>query len=430
MFNRARFQPTVLAMPRRILLLHNTPKARRYFRQLAEHIPDLDIRAAAIGLSSGPRLADTRYASMARYSMERKWQRHRIPNWRMQSLQRVHQRFAHWHYHAAAAAIKRHQPDAIGVWGGQSVDTRAALEAARDHGVPSYVFECGLLPNTTTCDPEGVNFENAIPRYPRFYANYSARATHPLPDTLIARASHHRDDAIELPQDYFFIPFQVRLDSQVLLYSPWIRDMTHLFDVIVEAARNALGASNTALVFKLHPSCRQHYRALQDAAARDPRIHFANGNSTDELVRQARGVITINSTVGIEALLLNRPVLTLGQACYAIPGVCDSASSVAVVSRWMQQIEAGRTPDAPHRDAFLRYLANEYCIPQSHKHPGEAHFAAISTRLASHPRQARVNHARPASGLALSSSVLADAPPVAQFPAAHRPAAVWSAADR
>lgn len=417
-------------MPRRILLLHNTPKARRYFQRLAEQLCQLDIRTAAIGLKRGPRLSDSRYAAMARYSMERKWQRHRIPDWRMRYLQTAHQRFAHWHYHAAVASIKRHQPDAIGVWGGQSVDTRAALEAARDHGVPSYVFECGLLPDTTACDPEGVNFENAIPRYPRFYAEYSARTPAVLPQTLVARPSHHRDDAIELPQDYLFIPFQVRLDSQVLLYSPWIRDMPHLFDVIIEAARIALGTSDTALVFKLHPSCRQRYPALQDIAARDPRIHFANGNSTDQLVREARGVITINSTVGIEALLLNRPVLSLGQACYAIPGVCESASSVAAVSRWMQQITSGRTPAAPHREAFLHYLAHEYCIPQSHKHPGAAHFDAIATRLSSHPRQARVNHARPAAGLTLKSGAFANVPPVRQFSPAQEPAAAWSVSDR
>lgn len=417
-------------MTRRILLLHNTPKARRYFHTLANHIDAVDIRTDTIGLRGGPRLADQRYAEMARYSMERKWQRHRIPDWRLRRLQGLHQRFAHWHYHAAGAAIRRHQPDAIGVWGGQSVDTRAALAAARDHALPSYVFECGLLPDTTTCDPQGVNFDNAIPRYPRFYADYARKADTVLPQSLIARPSRHSDDEISLPEDYLFIPFQVRLDSQVLLYSPWIRDMTHLFDVVVEAARHALGACQTQLVFKLHPSCRQRYRTLQDIAAREPRIHFANGNSTDELVRKARGVITINSTVGIEALLLNRPVLTLGQACYAIPGVCESASSVAMISRWMQQIDTQRPPSTPHREAFLHYLASEYCIPQSHKHPGAAHFAAMAARLSVHPRQSRVNPARRAEGITLSSDALAAAQPAPPFSPVRTPATAWSVSDR
>lgn len=414
-------------MTRRILLLHNTPKARRYFHLLAENLDNLDIRTERIGLSGGPALNRERTAEMARYSMERKWQRHRIPAWRMERLQAIHRRFAHWHYHSVSAAIRRHRPHAIGVWGGQSVDTRAALAAARDLATPSYIFECGLLPNTTTCDPQGVNFENAIPRYPRFYADYARQAHSSLPQSLIARASRHQDEAIDLPEDYFFIPFQVRLDSQVLLYSPWIRDMPHLFDVVAEAARQALGARHSHLVFKLHPSCRQRYRALHDVAARDPRIHFANGNSTEELVRKARGVITINSTVGIEALLLNRPVLTLGQACYAIPGVCEVASSVATVARWMQQIDAHQ---APHREAFLHYLANEYCIPQSHKSPGAEHFAAMAARLAAHPRQTQVNPAQRASGVAISSSALAGAPPGPQFSRAQRPAAAWSAPDR
>ena len=367
---------------RRILLLHNTPKARRYFQALAAHIHNLDIRVRGIGLRGGPALAPGEAARIAGYTMARKHARGRIPNWRLRRLQAVHERVARWHYHSARVQILAQRPEAIGVWGGQSVDARAALRAAAALGVPAYTFECGLLPRTTTCDPRGVNADNALPRSPGFYARYDAPAE--LPRTLLPRAARRPQAAVTLPRRYVFVPLQVRLDSQVLLYSPWIRDMRHLFAVLTEARREA-GLEDVALVFKRHPSCRADYADLEGLAAAMPGVLFANGNPTQALIDNALGVATINSTVGIEALLLERPVLTLGRACYAIDGVAASAHSVGEVAAWLRGLAQGTLPAARHRQAFLHYLANEYCIPGHHKSPGPAHYAALAQRLDSHP---------------------------------------------
>lgn len=377
-------------MSRRILLLYNTPKAKRYFNALVDGIKDMDVRTGAIAVSSGPGLENERYQQMAAYTMQRKRARRRIPSWRLRLLQSAHQRFAHWHYHSAASKIARYQPDAIAVWGGQSVDTRAALAAAEDAGIPSYIFECGLLPNTTTCDPRGVNFDNSLPRYPAFYQRFEHATGRDLPEHLVPRQSKRQCNAVALPETYIFVPFQVRLDSQVLCYSPWIRSMPQLFETVLSAAKQSQTDSRFKLVFKQHPSCRQQYPELQTMAEQHSNVIFANGNSTESLIRNARGVITVNSTVGIEALLLKRPVLTLGQACYAIDGVCDRATSIAQISHWLDKLKTEVAPHYPMRAAFLNYLAHVYCIPGSHKVVSDEHLQAISRRLASHPQPARI----------------------------------------
>ncbi|QKK01656.1 MAG: capsular biosynthesis protein [Pseudomonadota bacterium] len=370
-------------MQRKILLLYNTPKARRYFTALRRNIPELNLRVAGIGVRGGAALPAEFKREIAAYTMARKYVRERIPPWRLHHLQAIHDRFARWHFHAALARIRASRPDAIGVWGGQSIDVRAALRAAECLGIPHYTFECGLLPRTTTCDPRGVNADNSVPRDPAFYASYRGKVA--LPQTLLQRPSWQAREAVsELPERYLFVPFQMRLDSQVLLYSPWVRDMRHLFEIIAEAAREAVGDA-VALVFKRHPSCRAPYRELRRAADALPNVMFADGNRAQELIDGSEGVITINSTVGIEALLRRRPVLTLGRACYAVSGVAGSARTVGQVAAWMRAVAAGQAPPAPHRDAFLRYLANEYCIPGHHKSPDEAHFAAIGERLSAHP---------------------------------------------
>lgn len=370
-------------MSRKVLLLHNSPKARRYFLTLRDNIPELALPVEWVGVAGGAELAPAQAAAITRYTMIRKHARYTIPAWKMRLLQRLHERAAQWHYNAARKRILRHQPDTIGVWGGQSVDVKAAITAAADLGVPSYVFECGLLPRTTTCDPRGVNADNSVPREPAFYAQYTQEAE--LPSQLLQRASIQQHDEVALPERYIFVPFQVRLDSQVLLYSPWVRDMRHLYDLCTDAAAEALDGTDVKLVFKQHPSCPETYPELHYFAQDNDRVIFANGNNTQQILQGAMGVITVNSTVGIEALLLQRPVMTVGQACYAVPGVAEHAERASELAQWMRSIAAGQPPAAALRQPFLNYLANAYCVPDSHKEPGLGHFQRVREILSVHP---------------------------------------------
>lgn len=373
----------VYFVSRKVLLLYNSPKARRYFEALRDNIPELNLPVRWVGVKGGEPISNEQRAAITRYTMIRKEVRYTIPQWKMRLLRRLHEHAAQWHYNASRAKIEAEKPDAIGVWGGQSVDVKAAITAAADLGVPSYVFECGLLPRTTTCDARGVNYDNSVPRDPAFYESYSAEAE--LPTDLLQRASVQQYDAVELPEKYIFVPFQVRLDSQVLLYSPWVRDMRHLYDLVSDVAAEALAGTGVKLVLKQHPSCPETYPELHYFARNCAHLMFANGNNTQQILQQALGVITVNSTVGIEALLMGRPVMTLGQACYGVPGVATPATSVSQLRDWMQSIASGSVPGDPLRQPFLNYLANEYVIPDTHKAPGPQHFAAIHQRLSSHP---------------------------------------------
>jgi capsular polysaccharide export protein len=380
-------------MARRILLLYNTPKAKRYFTALRDNVRDLDIRVrpVLVARSSSPTESD-RVNAIAEYALRRQRARHHRRPWQRRLLEHGYRLAARGHYHWSRREIERAQPDAVGVWGGQAVDARGALEAADALGVPRYTFETGLLPRTTTCDPRGVNFDNSVPRDPSFYAAYHRSAE--LPQSLQQRPSRRRHQRVELPRDYVFVPFQVRLDSQILMYSPWIRDMQHFFTVATEAWRVALADRGIELVFKMHPSCVETYPDLQAAAVGERGVMFANANTSEELIRGARGVITVNSTVGIEALLMGKPVLTTGQACYAIPGVAGHAGTIAEVIDWMGRLAEDEPPPSEHRESFLQYLANDYCIPDPYKSPGPRHFQAIAARLSDTNRLVPASEAR------------------------------------
>jgi capsular polysaccharide export protein len=178
-----------------------------------------------------------------------------------------------------------------------------------------------------------------------------------------------------------FVPFQERFDSQVLINSRWIRSMEELFQTVVDA-RDSLGGNPPALVFKEHPNCRGQYASLRQRAAGLTGVHFANGNATGELIAGSLGVVTINSSVGAEALLLDRPVLALGDAVYGIPGVAATAHSLPEVAMHLQALHDDTPPPAPLREAFLNYLLEDHLIPDRHQEPGPRHFAAAGSRFA------------------------------------------------
>ena len=371
---------------RRVLLVHNSPRVGRYFSALRAGIAEPEIlgcRVFARIPRSGP--PPGTIDEIIDYGMRRKRARPHYGRLRLSATRCVYRAAARLHYEHVSAWVRRSRPDALGVWGGNAVDARAVVVAARHAGLPCFRFENGFLPDTTQMDARGVNAASSLPRDPAFYEQRGIPATTKRPGSITPRAPRRRKTgvpAIHLPPRYIFVPFQVQLDSQLLLHSPWIHGMHHFFDVVTEAAKGVPGPS-PVLVFKEHPSCPMRYPELEARAARAGGACFANGNSTDELIRNACGVVTVNSSVGTESLLLEKPVLALGDAVYEVAGVAASARSVEAVTEWLAAVWEERPPPAPLRASFVDYLSEEYLIPDPHQRPGSAHFRAVEGRLKS-----------------------------------------------
>ncbi len=368
---------------RRVLLVHNSPRVRRYFARLREGITSPEMLACRISVQ-GARSAPPpgTVEEIIDYGMRRKRARAHYGKGRLAAFRSIYAAAGRLHYQHVMSKVRRSRPDALGVWGGNAVDAKAVVIAARDSGIPCFHFENGFLPNTTQMDLRGVNVESSVPREAGFYEKRSGSRAQDLPDTIAPRAPRRRKKdlaPIRLPDRYIFIPFQVQLDSQILLHSPWIERMHRLFEVVTESARRVAG-DPPVLVFKEHPSCPLHYPDLRRRAADLERVHFASGNSTDELIRNSLGVVTINSSVGTESLLLAKPVLALGSAVYEIPGVASSARSIDQVAEWLEGVWRDRPPAAPLREPFLRFLI-DYLIPDRHQDAGPAHIRAVEERL-------------------------------------------------
>lgn len=217
--------------------------------------------------------------------------------------------------------------------------------------------EAGFFPGTLQIDPKGLNAANSVPRDPTFYLSLETDfAKDGLPQAVNNRKSKTSSGAeVQLNPGYVFVPFQVPSDMQVTVHSPWIRNMEMFLDAVLAAAeRNP----EETFVIKEHPSFKRSVRDLRPA---HPRVIFANHNVTSDLIQNARVVVTLNSTVGIEALLYERPTITLGNACYNIEGLVLHAPNDDALDKALRESK-NWSPGADLRQQFIGYLWNDYLV--------------------------------------------------------------------
>lgn len=305
------------------------------------------------------------------------------------AMARITERARFGHYFAL---FSRLDCEAVAIWNGQRQPYLTMVAAAKQANKRVLYFENGLLPDTTTADYSGVNAFNSLPRDPHFYlslANDTKQASR-VPDGLVPR-DPHRKRAVSsqkldtLPKNYIFIPFQVPTDSQIMVQSPWVHSMEQLYHLIVAAHSRVYQASDDEdipyLVFKEHPSWPGNFTNLYH---QHPYCLFANENNTQSLIENAQAVITINSTVGLESLLLGQKVITLGNACYNVEGMVLHAKNEAELFDALSQVSSWQC-DETLRQNFLQFIASTYCIPGEWQkmldQPDEAHFNAMLARV-------------------------------------------------
>jgi len=112
-----------------------------------------------------------------------------------------------------------------------------------------------------------------------------------------------------------FFPLQVQLDTNIILYCKY-RTMRETF-LDIYSALNSEGSS-----FLIRP----HPEETSDALINIPRfdnVKVSNEKSLDHWLDWSDLVVTINSTVGLEALIKGKQVISLGQSIYSSAGLTN-----------------------------------------------------------------------------------------------------------
>ncbi len=255
---------------------------------------------------------------------------------------------------------------------------RVAIERAKRLGVDVFVFEEGYLrPDFVTLERGGVTGYSSIPRDPEFFRRVEPA---PLPEprpvgqTLPAAALyaagyavtqrllhsryphyHHHRDVRPLRQagcwlrggvrrvlhtvrdrgvddrlaggqhsPFFLVPLQVHLDSQ-MQHCPF--DSVESFIRVVVKSFAGHAPPEAKLVFKHHPFDRP-YRdygklmgELRDRYRLGGRLLYVDVINLPAALREAKGTVVINSTVGMSSIHHGTPVKCLGTAVYDLEGL-------------------------------------------------------------------------------------------------------------
>ncbi len=164
-------------------------------------------------------------------------------------------------------------------------------------------------------------------------------------------------------KSFYFYPLQLGSDSQIQLYSPYIRQEEAITTVIASFARNA--PKDSLLVIKNHPldnGLIPYYRfikAMSKALRCQDRVLFVDDGNTNVLIAKSKAVVLVNSTVGLSALLKGKPVFCLGISIYALKGLANSIKKHKLDEFWNNC----KKPDPIAMEAFCRVLKERTLIP-------------------------------------------------------------------
>ena len=151
---------------------------------------------------------------------------------------------------------------------------------------------------------------------------------------------------------YFLFPLQLDSDSQVRRYSPYSGMKEAIACVLTSFASAA--PENTHIIIRNHPLDNGliDYATFIDSFAKAcgirERVHFVEGAKANRMMDKSVGVVVLNSTIGITALRLGKPVYCVGTAIYAMEDLAVNSEQMPLDDFWQQK-------RAPQRDALADF---------------------------------------------------------------------------
>ena len=157
---------------------------------------------------------------------------------------------------------------------------------------------------------------------------------------------------------FFLFPLQLSGDYQIRSHSPF-PDMRAAAAYVMESfARHAHDEAH--LLIKAHPfdTTLTPWRSFINRRARRlgirARVHFIDGGPLDQLAAETAGMVCVNSTSATLALAAGRPVCTLGEAIYNVPGL--------TFDRHLDEFWTDPTPPEPGLYGAFRRVLVDRCL--------------------------------------------------------------------
>ncbi len=274
--------------------------------------------------------------------------------------------------------VKRTGVEIVMLFGDCRPIHREVSRISRECGVEVGVFEEGYLrPDYITLERNGVNSHSALPQDPDFFLRFKDQ---PVPTVMrlgstfryaalwamlyyvmasllkpvfwryrhhrplswtegafwvlsYLRKNHYRNHEAGTQEvlcgphskDYFLVALQSCTDAQISAHSNYSSVEAFIEEVVRSFSGHA--PADVLLVLKHHPLDRGYadysllIKSLAEQYGLAGRCYYIHDQHLPALLDHARGVVTINSTVGLSALQHKSPVKVCGRAIYDIKGL-------------------------------------------------------------------------------------------------------------
>ncbi|MCF7520565.1 capsule biosynthesis protein [Neisseria sp. ZJ106] len=304
--------------------------------------------------------------------------------------------------------LSRHHIQAVACFGDTRPYHRIARQVCESQGVGFWAFEEGYFrPFFVTLEKTGVNAYSPLPREAGFFLEqypklaeqtYHAPPTVPGGFTPMAKNAalyylknrsgrkkypnyvHHRSASLchylhlwtlsafkrlsyrledftlgkqveaGVFGKFFIVPLQVFNDSQVRIHCDFDSVRSFLLHVLASFAEHA--PADTHLIVKHHPMDRGFIdyaedikRFIKQHPQLSGRVTYVHDVPLPVFLAHGIGMVTINSTSGLSAMIHGMPVKVLGRAHYDIPGMTDQSD---LAGFW-------RNPTPPDKELFHAY---------------------------------------------------------------------------
>lgn len=258
--------------------------------------------------------------------------------------------------------LAKSPPDRVLIYNGLNGVNYLVSAACKELGLPQLYFERAPLQDRVQIDSSGVNFQSSIPTDIQFYRNLTedefaeySGASYVDAHRVVGEPPSpnlHGKSADLGSQSYVFAPLQVPRDTQVTVFGGWIESIPHLLDSLNSASKQL--PIDVHLRIKEHPSSPVSF-AQRIESYNNPKLILDNQHDVYDLVAHSEGVVTINSSVGLEAFLFEKPVVTIGRALYSFGEMTTRASDLDSLCEAMANFTSLNWSRL-ERDRFIKFL--------------------------------------------------------------------------
>ncbi len=271
--------------------------------------------------------------------------------------------------------IQEKEPLLICTWGNMCHDSRAALEVAKRVRVPALLVEGGFFPNTLSVDTRDMYFTprsefeeiwrrkgplsaDEESQLDEFLTRWKAGGLSKYNRPTRYQRRYRRVALKEIAKQRKVLLVACQTTGDATMYYPKV--LVGKSEQLVRLACEAMGGmEDWALFVKPHPY-EGATADMRECLAGTSNAYLLENATAQSAIRGADAVLTINSTLGLEALCYGKRVVTLGDNIYTNRGLTTDIRADAQPETVRRAVLHACEPESEPLRRFLHAVIFDY----------------------------------------------------------------------